>query len=255
MTARVDWLRFVSVLLCCFGVGLLLTLACTVLTGCGPRFTADDPDLFPADASTDASLRPDAASEAGAAGDTGTGGAVAIGGAGAGGTVSQPPAAGAGGAPTGQAGAASAGSAGALAVGGGGAGGATPCGVAGWSASAFASYDPPVGGLPSAALDGDEGTRWASGQEQAAGQWFRVDLPAGTVLEQLELEAAPADMPPVLELELDGAAVVATQSRPDPSVLRLVLAKPTPARVLRLLVVTPEPGQWWSIRELRPVCR
>jgi len=163
------------------------------------------------------------------------------------------PQGGAAGASAGAAGSPSTGGAGASSVGVGGAGGATPCGFAGAKASAFASFDPPVGGPPSSALDGDLTTRWASGEPQAVGQWFRLELPPGTVIEQLELDAAAADTPAELELELDGASVASTQSKRG-DVLGLVLAKPTPARVLRLLIVTPTAGQWWSIRELRAVC-
>lgn len=239
MLGRFDWLRFVSVLLCAFGAGILALLICTMLTGCGPKFTSHA-DLLTVDASTDAA---GAAGAAGAEADDG----------GAGGK-SEPAQGGTAGVSAGAAGTPSTGGAGAASVGGGGTGGATPCGFAGAKASAFASFDPPVGGPPSSALDGDLTTRWASGEPQAVGQWFRLDLPPGTVLEQLELDAAAADMPAELELELDGAPVASTQSmRGD--VLGLVLAKPTPARALRLLIVTPTPGQWWSIRELRAVCK
>lgn len=243
MRARFDWLRFVSVMLCAFGAGILALLVCTLLTGCGPKFTSHA-DLLNADASTDA------------AGSAGAAGAPDDAGGSAGDTsIPEPAQGGTAGVSTGAAGSPSTGGAGAASVGGTGAGGAAPCGgLAGSKASAFASFDPPVGGPPSSALDGDPATRWASGEPQAVGQWFRLDLPAGTVLEQLELDAAAADTPAELELELDGAAVASTTSAHG-DVLRLVLAKPTPARVLRLLIVTPTTGQWWSIRELRAVCK
>lgn len=245
MRGRFDWLRFVSMLLCAFGAGILALLVCTLLGGCGPRFTAHA-DLFTDDASADAAAG--AGDAGGAAGDDAAGGAA--------GDVSipEPAQGGTAGVSAGTAGAPSAGHAGALEVGGGGAGGATSCGFAGSKATAFASFDPPIGGPPSSALDGDLTTRWASGEAQAAGQWFRLDLPAGTVLELLELEGPAADMPLELELELDGAAVASTTSKRG-DVLGLALAKPTPARVLRLLIVSPAPGQWWSIRELRQVCK
>lgn len=242
MRARFEWLRFASVLLCAFGAGILALLICTMLSGCGPKFTSHA-DLLKADASTDDAGN---AGAAGAANDAGgDAGDTSIPSAAQGGTA---------GVSAGAAGTPSTGGAGAASVGGGGTGGATPCGFAGAKASAFASFDPPVGGPPSSALDGDLTTRWASGEAQAVGQWFRLDLPPGTVIEQLELDAAAADTPAELELELDGAAVTSTQSKSG-DVLRLVLAKPTPARVLRLLIVTPTAGQWWSIRELRAVCK
>ncbi len=76
------------------------------------------------------------------------------------------------------------------------------------------------------------------------------------VLEQLELETTPGDMPLGLELELDGAAHATTPIASSPGALELELSQPTPARVVRLIITDPAPPPaWWSIHELRAVCR
>lgn len=70
------------------------------------------------------------------------------------------------------------------------------------------------------------------------------------------LETTAGDMPHSLELEIDGAPPSATPIASSPGVLELVLEQPTPARVVRLIITQPAPAPaWWSIHELRAVCR
>jgi hypothetical protein len=104
-------------------------------------------------------------------------------------------------------------------------------------------------------LDGDPATRWASGEPQAAGQWFELELEHAAELEQLELRSAVGDMPAQLALELDGVAVATTASMPAPGVLHLVLDHPTRANSARVVIVTPSGINWWSVLELGGLCR
>lgn len=103
-------------------------------------------------------------------------------------------------------------------------------------------------------LDGDPGTRWSSGEPQAAGQWIALELGKPTTLDRLELRSVPGDMPLELELELDGASVAQTTSTPAPGVLDLVLEQPTSASSARIVIVTPS-GNWWSVLELVGGCQ
>lgn len=220
------------------GLGLALALLIAfLLGGCGGKeFTSDASDLFDASTSTDAAAVPPPAGSGGALPESGAGGA--------------------GGHSASEAGASSAGSAAAGAVGIGGARSAAPCSRTQWRASAFAVHElDPAGGTPGAALDGDPATRWASGLDQAAGQWFAVDLPAGVVLAELELEAVPSDLPTAIAVELDGIPVPATMATRAPGVLGLVLGQASPASTVRLVITSPAPAVWWSIRELRAVCK
>ena len=52
------------------------------------------------------------------------------------------------------------------------------------------------------AVDGDPATRWATARPRAAGDWFRVDLPAARSVRGVRLSADnPADLPPELVVE------------------------------------------------------
>lgn len=126
-----------------------------------------------------------------------------------------------------------------------------PCDVSAWTAQAFASREAETS--PAAALDGSPETRWTSGQAQAAGQWFALELGAGVVLEQLALSAAePGDVPSLLRLELDGEAVDARATASDGALALAFVARP--ASSARLVLATSAPS-WWSIGELQAVCR
>jgi hypothetical protein len=214
--ARAQTIRRVAFAVFTFIIlGALLHL----LSGCGPRFTANA--LFEE-------------SGAGAGGEAGTHDAGGD--------------AGTGGEPSSAAGSSSS-------AGRGGQGGAAMgglCSRVGWSVSAFAARaDEPAAAM----LDGDPASRWASGEPQAVGQWFELELGAATVLEQLELRSAVGDMPAELALELDGVRVASTASMPAPGVLDLVLDHPTRASSARVVIVVPSGINWWSVLELGGVCR
>ncbi len=116
------------------------------------------------------------------------------------------------------------------------------------SASVFnAPYDPPAN-----AIDGDLGTRWATGQGQTSGQTFELDLSQPYTLTGLELDAGTGsgDYPRRFELYLstDGqnwGAPVATGT--GATITRIPVASQE-ARYVRI-VQTGSAGNWWSIVE------
>jgi F5/8 type C domain-containing protein len=128
-----------------------------------------------------------------------------------------------------------------------------------------ASRQPKRAGL---AVDGDPATRWATAGPRAAGDWFRVDLPAARLLRGVRLAAAnPADLPPGLLVEgsPDGVhweRLVATL-RPehryrwggfgvlDDGAIGLRLEfPPVTVSALRLVLPVGDPVFDWSINEL-----
>lgn len=123
------------------------------------------------------------------------------------------------------------------------------CDTSAWKASAFA------GATPERAIDGDTATRWTSGTERQAGQWFALELGAGVVLERLQLRTldAPSDLPSSLELELDGEPVAAALTSPQRGFL--VLAFPARAVSSARLVLTSSALTWWSIAEIAGGCQ
>jgi hypothetical protein len=128
-----------------------------------------------------------------------------------------------------------------------------------------ASRQPKRAGL---AVDGDAVTRWATMGPRAAGDWFRVDLPAPRSLRGVRLAAAnPADLPlgVVVEGSPDGVRWerLATTARPehryrwggfgllDDGLLALGLElPPTTLKALRLVLPAGDPVFDWSINEL-----
>ena len=122
-----------------------------------------------------------------------------------------------------------------------------PLSRTGWSATAS-----PSGGDVSNALDGNPATRWTSGQGQANGHWFRVDLASPQAFDRVKLDSGTGgDYPRGLRVEVsnDGTAwtQVATGSGSGQFV-EVAFAART-ARYLRL-VQTGSAGNWWSIHEL-----
>ena len=120
----------------------------------------------------------------------------------------------------------------------------------------------------SLAVDGDPATRWATAGPRAAGDWFRVDVPAARTIRGVRLAAAnPADLPPelVVESSLDGMrwerlpATVRLERRYrwggfgllDDGVIAVRLDfPPTAASALRLVLTAGDPVYDWSIHEL-----
>ncbi len=118
------------------------------------------------------------------------------------------------------------------------------------------------------AVDGDPATRWATAGPRAAGDWFRVDLPAARSLRGVRLSADnPADLPPELVVEGSRDGVrwerLAATLRPehqyrwggfgvlDDGAIALRLEfPPVTVRALRLVLPAGDPVFDWSINEL-----
>jgi hypothetical protein len=128
-----------------------------------------------------------------------------------------------------------------------------------------ASRQPKRAGL---AVDGDPATRWATAGPRAAGDWFRVDLPAARSLRGVRLTAAnPADLPPALAVEgsPDGArwerlaTILSPEHRyrwggvgllDDGLVALGIEFPPATLKALRLVLPAGDPVFDWSINEL-----
>jgi hypothetical protein len=118
------------------------------------------------------------------------------------------------------------------------------------------------------AVDGDPSTRWATAAPRAAGDWFRVDLPAARVIRGVRIAVLnPADLPPALAVEgsADGGgwqpltATFRLERRhrwggfglldDGATAARLEFA-PATLRALRLVLPAGDPVFDWSIHEL-----
>jgi hypothetical protein len=131
-----------------------------------------------------------------------------------------------------------------------GTGALTEVAPAGWTASASAT-----GGADVAqqALDGQIGTRWTSGKQQAAGQWFQVDLGSVQAVKQIDLDAHSSDYPRAYQVQVsqDGQTwsdPVATGTGHEPYV-SIPFGSQT-ARYIRV-TQTGSATAWWSIAEIK----
>jgi hypothetical protein len=121
----------------------------------------------------------------------------------------------------------------------------------GWvaTASTAASGDP-----PSNATDGDLSTRWSTGQQQANGQWFQLDMAGTNTVTRIVLDATPSpgDYPRgyQVRLSLDGvnwSGPVASGAGTSP--VTTIDFAPQSARFLRITQTGSASGLWWSIHE------
>jgi hypothetical protein len=121
----------------------------------------------------------------------------------------------------------------------------------GWVATASASSS---GDVPSRALDGSSSTRWTTGQSQANGQWFQVDMLFPQTFTQVTLNAtnSNSDYPRGYQLLVsnDGA----TWGQPlvsggGTAPLVTITVPSVTARYIRI-VQTGAASNWWSIYEL-----
>lgn len=116
-----------------------------------------------------------------------------------------------------------------------------------WKLSASASGEPLAN-----MVDGDSGTRWTSGQQQAPGQWVQIDLGSVQGVKQLDMDAGSNDYARGYQVYVstDGANwgnPVATGAGTAP--YTSIQLGSQQARYLRI-VQTASSTQWWSIVEL-----
>ena len=122
-----------------------------------------------------------------------------------------------------------------------------PLSRAGWTATAS-----PSGGDTRNALDGDAASRWTSGQGQASGHWFRVDLGSAQTFDRLVLDSGTGgDYPRGLEVHVsdDGATWTKVATAVGSGQMVEVPFAAQTSRHLKL-VQTGSAGNWWSIHEL-----
>jgi len=119
-----------------------------------------------------------------------------------------------------------------------------------WTPTASVSNS---GQPPTNALDGDSKTRWSTGQAQANGQWFQVDLGSAQTFYQIEMDSAisAGDYAHGYQVQVSNDATnwgapIAIGSGSSQTV-SVIFAKQT-ARYIRV-VQTGSSGQWWSLHE------
>jgi hypothetical protein len=118
------------------------------------------------------------------------------------------------------------------------------------------------------AVDGDPATRWTTAGPRAAGDWFRIDLPARPVVRGLRMASTnPADLPAALAVESssDGAhwqplrATLRLERRhrwggfgllDDGAIAVHVDFPPIAVAALRIVLLAGDPTFDWSIHEL-----
>ncbi len=123
--------------------------------------------------------------------------------------------------------------------------------TAGWvpSASSTSNID-----TLARALDGDRGSRWSTGTDQANGQWFQVDMLSPKTFNRITLDSveSPGDYTRGYQVHVsnDGTnwgSPIASGSNLS-ATLSIPLANQT-ARFIRVTQTGSASGAWWSIHE------
>ncbi|WP_405770740.1 discoidin domain-containing protein [Streptomyces sp. NBC_00080] len=124
-------------------------------------------------------------------------------------------------------------------------------GRASWTATASSSAS---GTTPSAALDGDSGTRWSTGAAQSNSQWYQVDFGRAQTFDQVVLDAGSAssgDYPRGYEIQVsdDGSTWTTAATGTGTGWVTLADFPAQTARYLKI-VQTGTSSTWWSVNEL-----
>jgi fibronectin type 3 domain-containing protein len=123
-------------------------------------------------------------------------------------------------------------------------------GRTGWVASASASD---ANSQPSNAIDGDIGTRWATGAPQTPGQWFQVDMGITNLCNTVVMDcgASTNDYPRgyLAYVSLDGTNWGSAVAAGTGTVVTRVTFAPQPARFIRVTQTGSSGSYWWSIAE------
>ena len=121
-----------------------------------------------------------------------------------------------------------------------------------WTATASSTG---AGGTTGGAIDGNGTTRWNSGQAQAGGEWYQIDMGSTKTIELVSLQTpsdARWDYSRGLKLETstDGATWSTATTTNGFAWKRTIAITPTTARYIRITQTSVAP-QWWSIDELK----
>lgn len=185
---------------------------------------------------------------------TGTAGTPAAGGTASGG---------AGGANAGAGGKASGGAGGTAGAGGGGnamCAGTTIPAKGTWTATASAS-DPAY--LPPKVLDGDNGTRWATGTKQVGGEWLQIDFGAVVTLNEITLHTNNGDYFRHYQVRIsntsqDFAAPILKEADGVTGTIVIPLAPAKAGQFLTIRqtgMVAAGETAWWSLHEVNVACK
>jgi hypothetical protein len=116
------------------------------------------------------------------------------------------------------------------------------------SASSSNAPDPPAN-----AIDGNINSRWSTGANQVAGQWFQVDIGSTSILSAIVLDcgASTGDFPRSYQVSLSKDGVnwgnpVATGSG---AIVTAVSFAARAARYIRITQTGSASANWWSIAE------
>ncbi len=123
--------------------------------------------------------------------------------------------------------------------------------TSGWTATASSTASDETTG---AAFDGDEWSRWSTGEVQAPGQWFQVDMGSVHSIGLVSMQTRSDqvwDYPDqfTLEVSTDGATWTTVEEGPGFGWKRTIALDGVSARYLRL-TQTGEATEWWQIAEL-----
>ncbi|MDP4512017.1 glycoside hydrolase family 30 beta sandwich domain-containing protein [Nonomuraea turcica] len=118
----------------------------------------------------------------------------------------------------------------------------------GWTATASVSA---AGDAPARALDGNESTRWSTGQAQVNGQWFQVDLGQARTFTTLHFTSAGGDEPRGFQVYAsDNPQSWGTAIASGSGAATTTVSFPTQTKRYLRIVQTGSAGNWWSIHEL-----
>jgi hypothetical protein len=120
----------------------------------------------------------------------------------------------------------------------------------GWVASASVSG----GGAAANALDGNETTRWSTGQAQTAGQWFEVNMLGPQTFDEITIDAGPStgDFPRgyTVAVSNDGTTWTQVASGTGSSPLIAVTFSQQTAQYIQVKqTLSGATTNWWSIAE------
>jgi hypothetical protein len=120
----------------------------------------------------------------------------------------------------------------------------------GWVASASSSNAPEP---PANAIDGNINSRWSTGANQVAGQWFQVDMGATNILSALVLDcgASTGDYPRGYQVYLskDGVNWGTPVATGNGAVVTTISFAAHAARYIRITQTGSASANWWSIAE------
>jgi hypothetical protein len=110
------------------------------------------------------------------------------------------------------------------------------------------------GGAAANALDGNEATRWSTGQAQTAGQWFEVNMLGPQTFDEITIDAGPStgDFPQgyTVAVSNDGTTWTQVASGTGSSQLIAVTFSQQTAQYIQVKqTVSGATTNWWSIAE------